>query len=176
MRFVWAIFYICRKKTGGGKLRRKTLRHCTLATRRAMPEMKRCSRAQQEVTVLAAPIELIALLFVLSCEFTSSHNLAAAPHSRVNLTRANSYIVNRGKTLLLHLSYSRKRGALIPRRQRHMKSSGCLRLPAAASRRATTGLASVGVGGTVREITVKTQQRTRWLQFAQETLLRSKRR
>jgi hypothetical protein len=90
MRFIWGIFYICRKKTGGGKLRRKTLRHCTLATRRAMPEMKRCSRAQQEVTVLAAPIELIALLFMLSCEFTSSHNLAAAPHSRVNLTRANS--------------------------------------------------------------------------------------
>jgi hypothetical protein len=90
MRFIWAFFYICRKKTGGGRLRRKTLRHCTLATRRAMPEMKRCSRAQQEVTVLAAPVELIALLFVLSCEFTSSHSLAAAPHSRVNLTRANS--------------------------------------------------------------------------------------
>jgi hypothetical protein len=59
MRFIWAIVDICREKTGGGKLRRKTLRHCTLATRRAMPEMKRCSRALQELTVLAAPIELL---------------------------------------------------------------------------------------------------------------------
>jgi hypothetical protein len=52
-------FGFAEKKTGGGKLRRKTLRHCRLATRRAMPEMKRCSRTQQEVTALAAPIELL---------------------------------------------------------------------------------------------------------------------
>jgi hypothetical protein len=59
------------------------------------------------------------------------------------------------KTVLFHLSYIHASAAF----QYHGasgKSSGSFRLSTAASRRTTIGLSSVGIGGTVSEITVKT--------------------